>query len=125
MSLSADFWAQAQNLAQQAENATGSDSKTLYRTAISRTYYAAFHHARTIIQNDQRFGPQHNSKSHADVIDVLTTQYNARLGDELRRFKGLRNAADYDEHIGDPKQMWPTAKQFAERCLQYLQAKPK
>ena len=98
----------------------------LARSAISRAYYAAYHHAREFITFCGAVPPQ----SHQKVFDALDRTGAVRswpdaalfaVASELNELRRVRNAADYDladrrvERVAD-------AQEFVERVQAALDA---
>jgi uncharacterized protein (UPF0332 family) len=89
-----DFLALANQLA------TGA-SEAEWRTSVSRSYYAAFHVARRLLQ-DLGFVVPQEEKTHAYLYFRLNNcgaPNVSAVGKELNNLRTGRNQADYDLHI--------------------------
>ncbi|WP_417861838.1 HEPN domain-containing protein [Vreelandella venusta] len=72
------------------------DSEAAYRSAISRSYYSAFHAIRELTSDailDK--APQ---GSHAVLTAKLESQYGKAIAKHFHKMKRARNSADYDLH---------------------------
>lgn len=91
-----------------------------WRTAVSRTYYAAFHVARDFF-TALRFVVPHEDKAHAYLYHRLNNcgapvvQNEAR---QLRDMRRWRNLADYDLHVSvaqaDANRLIAVSEQFIQ-----------
>lgn len=78
---------------------THTNSEALLRSAISRAYYAAFHHAKYYLQT--RIYRNHkfpNKDIHEFVITEFSTVDKAhfKVSEKLRILRDTRNKADYE-----------------------------
>lgn len=95
--------------------AASSADEATCRTAISRSYYGAFHVARSFLQ-ELGFRPLRNANVHAFVGQYLigSGQHDARIaGFELGDLQAARNHADYD--LDDMR--WGS-RDFAMTCVE-------
>ena len=77
-------------------------TEAAWRTSISRSYYAAFHVARTLLR-DLGFVVPREDKAHSFLYFRLNNCNNAVVEDAARsldRLRYLRNQADYEENQG-------------------------
>jgi len=80
-----------------AENLFGfGDEEVIYRTAISRCYYYAFHFVRENcgMHSDAFFKYDH--EDHKEVIDFFRRVGRRDLASMIRSFRDKRNNADYE-----------------------------
>ncbi|MGE6780700.1 HEPN domain-containing protein [Vreelandella titanicae] len=72
------------------------DSEVAYRSAISRSYYSAFHAIREITSDTvlDKAPPG----SHAVVTAKLKAKYGKTIAKHFHKMKKERNSADYDLH---------------------------
>ena len=67
-----------------------------YRSAIGRSYYAAFCHARTYAVDYLGYTPEGNEEDHK-TLRVCFSDHNLRpISSELDRLRQWRNDCDYD-----------------------------
>jgi hypothetical protein len=74
-------------------------SEAAWRTAISRTYYAAFHVGHRLLR-DLRFTVPRADRAHQYLVFRLSNSSEATVeqaGRDLETLRRLRNRADYDE----------------------------
>ena len=85
----------------EAKKASAQEKEHFYRSAISRTYYAAFHHAREYAEKHLGFRRDpHSSDDHARLC-VEIDKVNPTLGNYLETMRRTRNRADYGDPIAD------------------------
>lgn len=98
-----------------AEKMSTAGNEAEWRCAISRAYYAAFHHARDLLQA-LGFEVPRGEQAHAFLWKRLQSCGNPSLGlagSNLNQLRGQRNRADYDL-AGDVSQR--TAMTAVERA---------
>lgn len=81
-----------------AEKLSLSTTEPEWRCAVSRAYYAAFHHGRDLLQA-LGFEPPRGEIAHAYLWRRLQSCGNPSLGmagSDLNQLRGQRNRADYD-----------------------------
>jgi uncharacterized protein (UPF0332 family) len=74
------------------------DSEAAWRTAISRSYYAAFHVARDFL-NNLGFDVPHSERAHVFIRSRLDASGQIDIeqaAEDLRELRRYRNQADYD-----------------------------
>jgi hypothetical protein len=102
----------------------GQDSRESYgRAAISRAYYAAFHHARLFVEHSTSTRMASDGRAHDQVPDELRRMRPPKLRavNQLRDLKKLRTWADYG---GNEKSNLPSevekALAYAEQVIKAL-----
>lgn len=87
----------------------------LYRNAISRCYYASFHHVKSILYNNTGF------KEHKDVALYLETRIKPefkKIYDNYYYLYKKRKASDYeDEYPGTIERDIPNVIKYTENVL--------
>jgi uncharacterized protein (UPF0332 family) len=112
-----EFLTLAQALATEA-------TEVAWRTAASRAYYAAFHVARTLMQ-DLGFTVPHGDRAHAHLWLRLSNAGDAQVeqaGADLNALRRDRNRADYDLGPTFPHLVVAAAVQAAAWIIQTLDA---
>jgi hypothetical protein len=102
-----EFCDLAERLILNEKNAAG------FRTAISRSYYGAFHQARDFLERLSIYLV--TSNPHPEVIAILTGSGDADVDEAVRLLRDLRtirNVADYD--LRDQR---PENEALATQCL--------
>lgn len=102
----ADYLALAKELAQRGPSSALSDA--CFRSAISRAYYAALLTVRNWLRDQEGIEPRDDAGIHADVPDFLSlagVEEADRLASVLRRLRGRRSDADYQDQIGNPRKL--------------------
>lgn len=95
-------WGGYLELADELGDAASEDALAVarWRSAVSRAYYAAFHHARGHLEATRGEVVGRPGQSvHQAVARALKSGQNEmeqRVGDKLWELRGYRNAADYD-----------------------------
>jgi len=72
------------------------------RCAISRSYYAAFHHLRIIGESERRQPFSKTGKAHQEVIDYFSNHTDKQkqiAGNNLLQLKRNRRRSDYIENV--------------------------
>lgn len=79
------------------------DVEAVYRSVVSRAYYAVYCSARNVVkQKDKR---EFNGSVHQELQDYLlkhTDKARKRLGNHLRELHQLRKKADYEDKLNQP-----------------------
>ena len=81
-----------------ADDLSREDTEAEWRSAISRAYYAAFHKARRLLQQNG-FAVSHAEQAHAYLWKRLSNATHPDVmnaGRNLAHLRALRNGADYD-----------------------------
>ena len=84
------------------------------RTAVSRAYYAAFHHALTYAVRHLRFEPQGRAADHGALMARFRERNMRPLADGLRRLRGWREQCDYDDEVANLPVILAAAMEQAE-----------
>lgn len=77
-------------------------SEAANRCAISRSYYAAFHHLRIIGEYERRQPFSPTGKAHQEVIDYFSNHHDKQkqlAGNNLLQLKRNRRKSDYMENV--------------------------
>lgn len=94
------------------------------RTAISRAYYAAFHHAKSFVERSTNVRMASDGRAHQDVPDELRRMRPAypNAANKLQELKRLRTWADYQSgsKLNLPQEV-EKALAYAERIIDSLQ----
>src|ERR1700692_3570009 len=100
----------------------GVSREACLRSAVGRSYYAAFgsarHHAR-----EQRVHTRQSAAEHGEIAVIFAQQYGeagmeiARL---LSRLRANRNIADYEDHCEDTDKLTSESLVYARRVLTLL-----
>ena len=98
--------------------------EAVYRTAISRAYYAAFCMSRNFARDKKEIVPRGDAGDHNFVIDhfIKSPDMNRfRIGKALNRMRQIRNIADYDdENVENPAQLAKVEIARAKTVLKLL-----
>ncbi len=70
-------------------------TETAHRSAVSRAYYAAYHHLRVVVESRVGFVGTGTADDHALVIAAVQL-FDGPAADWLRYLRFRRNQADYD-----------------------------
>lgn len=79
-----------------------SDQEAIFRTAISRAYYAAFIQARNYLRDKEKKRAPDRNKAHQFVINQFQFSpdaFRTRIGRNLKRLRENRNLADYEDTV--------------------------
>ena len=81
-----------------AEELANAGAEAHWRSSISRSYYAAFHHLKDRLWEKKGFAISTSALGHAELRDWFMDQSAsslARIGDGLNTLRTKRNEADY------------------------------
>jgi uncharacterized protein (UPF0332 family) len=101
-----EYYLLARVLLSQAESSTHKEA--MFRSAVSRAYYAAFHRACNYLREMDEYPTQQEFKSsrketHKFLIDMFTDNLDhperCEIGDMLQSLKSLRHQADYQKSV--------------------------
>jgi len=99
----ATYFTLAQELFKNAPNSPLQEARL--RSAISRAYYAVFNESRVFLEaripnvNIPKTGAAHNVVPDLLIHHSLSNQNWVSVGNKLKRLKGYRRQADYDNRI--------------------------
>ena len=115
-------WKGLLDLARMMEQETskpGSNEEALYRSAVSRAYFAAFCHARNYAEQFLKYYPKRDERDHGSLRAHLRGKRRRGDADRLDRLRQLRNDADYlnDLPWADRKLVTATAIAEAEKVF--------
>jgi uncharacterized protein (UPF0332 family) len=116
----------AQELADQAAEASPELQEAKYRAAISRAYYAVFCSARQHLSSIDRISEPKYDNIHSHVKEAFRKSPDENrqdIGNHLDRMRKYRNAADYDLNHPELINLSVRTKrnlQWAEEALQLL-----
>jgi hypothetical protein len=110
-------WNNYLSLAEELHNSDlmQSDCEAIKRTVISRSYYAAYHHARI---NAEKTGYEYNNKKRGSTHDQVREwidAYEPNYANLLGKLYELRVDADYYDY----EEMEGNPYRFAEQALTY------
>jgi len=71
------------------------------RCAVSRSYYAAFCHARNYASTRHQFAPKHRTEDHENLRKHFQHRGGVEVARKLDQLRGWRNTCDYDDTVGD------------------------
>lgn len=100
-------WKEYQSIALYLENMIGNNDnqeqhyfsqEAVFRTAISRLYYAIFNISLEFACNNYNYNPPKENK-HNDLINFLSNNYSNDFSRQLKRIRKYRNECDYDKVI--------------------------
>jgi uncharacterized protein (UPF0332 family) len=118
-----DYFTFATELIKDANQTGASFQEAKYRIIISRAYYAVLHEARLQLKKDQPTLIIPKRATHYFIIkQFLSSQDPARreLGSKLRRFKVIREKADYADTLANPDKVAQKALLTAQEILNLL-----
>lgn len=72
------------------------------RTAVSRSYYAAFCYARNYAADYQGYIKYSDAKDHQLLRDHFNEHKNTKIAIDLDQLRNWRNKCDYEDNIGNP-----------------------
>jgi uncharacterized protein (UPF0332 family) len=107
-----------------AETLVAGPTEAMWRSAVSRAYYAAFHVARQLL-TQCRFKVPRGDRAHAYLWQRLHNSGHpdvARAGAELDTLRSERNRADYDCHLSFDQISATAQVQIARQIIQTLEA---
>jgi uncharacterized protein (UPF0332 family) len=85
------------------QGSTHSSKEAELRSAISRAYYAAFCKSRNYLQERRHVALSSGADVHKEVYERFSNSQDKNLraiGVDLKRLRGFRNKADYDNTFG-------------------------
>lgn len=93
-------WREYLRLAESLESgAAPAHQEAAWRTAVSRSYYAAFCRLRNVARDQEGFVPRGTAEDHVRLRDHLRNRNQDRVAQELGRLRQWRNACDYDDEV--------------------------
>lgn len=118
-------WKHLFELARQLErDATqgAANAESLYRSAVSRAYFAAFCHARNYAESFLKYQPRQDERDHGALRAHLKGKRRQGDADRLERLRQWRNDADYlnDLPWSDFQSVAVTAIAEAEKIFKSL-----
>lgn len=113
-------WSTYKNLAEDLRTNGDEASK---RSAISRVYYAVFHHAKHYLIDVENYNYSENKEPHAQVWNEFISKGKTfrAIGENGRRLRNTRNDADYRDEIVKLDDVVETSFRTANNVLTYLQ----
>lgn len=85
-----------------SQNKLSFSKEAAVRCAVSRAYYAAFHHARDYVAFKSWYNPTRRGDDHDAVRKALRDHNKKNDAARLRRLRVWRNQSDYDLFIPSP-----------------------
>ena len=116
-----DFLRIAKVFEQDADKTSISDA--MYRTAISRAYYASFNSARLFLIDKGMLRSDERENIHYRVIEVFQQDPSddwRQIGTWLERMRRDRNEADYDQRFRDLSKRCRRTVKRAEELIALL-----
>lgn len=120
-------WSEFQYLAWELtgkpQKATSREAKL--RSAISRSYYAAFRTARNYLRDKEGYNPFAAENSHQDVINWFFNQSSDQtfrnVARYLNRLRKQRNRADYDDRFPDLEMTAKVVIPLADKVIKIIE----
>jgi uncharacterized protein (UPF0332 family) len=122
-----DYFQLAQALFDDSSRFGNQLEEAVLRTAISRAYYSAYHHAVDIAVERDNFRAEITEQAHQRLIlhfMYSTDEDYKQIGNDLDRLRKERNRADYDEPIKRPSSMATHALLVARFIIEKLDSLP-
>ncbi|XOB42522.1 MAG: HEPN domain-containing protein [Candidatus Nealsonbacteria bacterium] len=97
--------------------------ESMFRSAINRSYYSAFHISIQFAQATYSFQRDRSSSDHGRVVSQLRRSGDRPIQDagrQLNRLRDNRRKADYDERIQITGSFARASIQIAERIIDIL-----
>lgn len=91
------------------------------RTAVSRSYYAAFCYARNYARDQQQFSPSYSSSDHFNLRDHFRRAGKYEISGKLQRLRQWRNDCDYEDTVQNISSIVESAIKSAEGIIDTLQ----
>lgn len=113
-----DFFKLAQFLQDQAE--TCGTEEAAVRSAISRTYYAAFGRVCRFASQKLSYEPQSSAADHAGLRRHLQQNQKRQLANDLFHLQQWREQCDYRESVDNLPVILANSRQIAERVFRIL-----
>lgn len=88
-------WKEYLNLARSLQT----QGEASLRTAVSRSYYAAFCYSRNYARDHQKFYPSYETSDHFSVRDHFQRHGKPDIARRLQRLREWRNECDYDDTV--------------------------
>jgi uncharacterized protein (UPF0332 family) len=119
-----EFLLVAKLLNQQGEN--GIHAEASYRSAVSRSYYSAFCHARNFARDHLSFIPGNDFRDHHRIRDHFSRYYRNqprfnKIHVQLQKLHQLRKECDYVNEIAHPSILARDAIRLSESIIKNLQ----
>lgn len=74
-------------------------SEAAHRSAVSRSYYAAFRYSRDYLEMKNIYRPRRQSEDHRNVISYLNDHDYGEASSSLNDLLEWRHACDYDDPV--------------------------
>ena len=115
-------WKEYLNLARSLQNQQGNDysQEAAFRSAISRSYYSAFCHARNFIRDREGFIPYNNAMDHSRVRKYFERQKRFDISESLNELRRWRNRCDYEDTVEDLSDLLEDALKNAQEVIDKL-----
>jgi hypothetical protein len=114
-------WAQLLAVAEALSESDFGGREGCLRSAIGRSYFAAFGSARRRAREARR--TRQSAAEHGEVSIFFARQYGdagMEIAKLLGRLRSNRNAADYDDQCDDPETLSAESLTYARRVLTLL-----
>jgi uncharacterized protein (UPF0332 family) len=121
------YWPEYFDLAKELSQSSklfSSSEEARIRSAISRAYYAAFKFAYNHLRDNEKILMPYDTNAHWFVINEFSGRSDESqkiVGSNLERLRRLRNVADYQDNLYNPKRKIEEALGLAETVLKDIQ----
>ena len=103
-----------------AHTAGSVNAEAALRSATSRSYYAAFCHARNYARDHQNFAPTGTPQDHVLIREHYRAREEYQLAAWLDMLRQWRNRCDYDDMVQNLAQMSAAAVARAQDVVNQL-----
>ncbi|MGI8551546.1 MAG: hypothetical protein ACR2PL_12305 [Dehalococcoidia bacterium] len=90
------------------------------RSAVSRAYYAAYHHARDYATRRLGFESRRQAADHGSLVARFRERRMVSIADRLKRLREWREQCDYDDTIPDLANVLSSALRETEDVIERL-----
>lgn len=95
-------------------------AEAIYRTAVSRAYYAAFCLTRNYAEDKLGYRRKGNHKEHGELREYLKKQGKVKMASRLNRLRSWRNKCDYKDRVSELHQLAHKAIREAQQVLREI-----
>jgi uncharacterized protein (UPF0332 family) len=93
-------WGEYLTLAQYLlNNDHQASQEAIYRTVVSRSYYAAFRQARDVAERRYKLKVEHGEQDHRNTIEIYRTYNREDISKKLWLLKKWRVSCDYESQV--------------------------
>jgi|WetSurMetagenome_2_1015567.scaffolds.fasta_scaffold1435332_1 hypothetical protein len=90
------------------------------RSAVSRSYYAAFCHARNYARDKFGFKPTYTERDHYDIREFYRPRRLTNVSAILNRLREWRNSSDYNDEVPNLNDMCTNATRETAKIFNIL-----